>query len=141
MREAIVCAAMMALLGLAPKAWANDSDTERVSLTGLTTVSVVVEELSDVARKSGLVGSTLRDQQPGECELVVLGQVGRRIGRRDTALAGLSCLKRHAEPLKHRHAEIVPMGKVFDQTIRTTPIAICMKDDARLKLEIDRCRI
>jgi len=59
-RQAIVCAAMAGLLGLAPQAWANDSDTERVSLTGLTTVSVVVEELSEVARKNGLVGSTLQ---------------------------------------------------------------------------------
>jgi hypothetical protein len=60
MRQAIVCAAMVGLFGLAPQAWANDSDTERVSLTGLTTVSVVVEELSDVARKNGLAGSTLQ---------------------------------------------------------------------------------
>jgi hypothetical protein len=47
------------VLGLAPTARANDSDTERVTLTGLTTISVVVEELSDVAKKSGLITAAL----------------------------------------------------------------------------------
>jgi hypothetical protein len=48
------------LFAMAPAAWASDSDTERVSLTGLTTVSVVVEDLSAIAKKSGLVGATLQ---------------------------------------------------------------------------------
>jgi hypothetical protein len=49
----------VSFIGLASVASANDSEIERVSLTGLTTLSVVVEDLSAVAGKSGLVGSTL----------------------------------------------------------------------------------
>jgi hypothetical protein len=56
----ILLAVLACLVGLAPAVSANDSDTERVSLTGLTTVSVVVEDLSAVAKKSGLVGTTLQ---------------------------------------------------------------------------------
>jgi hypothetical protein len=47
------------LIGLATVASANDSEAERASLTGLTSLSVVVEDLSAVAGKSGLVGATL----------------------------------------------------------------------------------
>jgi hypothetical protein len=60
MRTRIVSGVAAFLITLAPLASASDSDTERVSLTGLTTVSVVVEELSAVAQKSGLVGATLQ---------------------------------------------------------------------------------
>jgi len=59
MRARIIWA-MLCLIGVAPAASANDSDTERASLTGLTAVSVVVEELSAAARTNGLVGATLQ---------------------------------------------------------------------------------
>jgi hypothetical protein len=39
---------------------ANDSAAERASLTGLTRVSVVVEDLSAVAGKNGLTGAALQ---------------------------------------------------------------------------------
>jgi hypothetical protein len=60
MHARILWTMMACLVGLAPVASASDSDTERVSLTGLATVSVVVEELSAVAKKSGVVGATLQ---------------------------------------------------------------------------------
>jgi len=60
MRAWFIPAMMAMLIGAGPVASANDSDTERVSLTGLTAVSVVVEDLSEIARKSGLVGATLQ---------------------------------------------------------------------------------
>ena len=60
MRAWFISAMMAILIGTGPVASANDSDTERVSLTGLTTVSVVVEDLSEMAKKSGLVGATLQ---------------------------------------------------------------------------------
>jgi hypothetical protein len=54
-------ASMVAAALLAPiAAAASDTDTERASLTGLTTVSVVVEELSDAAKKSGLATTMLQ---------------------------------------------------------------------------------
>jgi hypothetical protein len=53
---------LTAMLVVPRPAGANDSDTERVSLTGLTTVSVVVEELPDVAKKSGLTGDALQSE-------------------------------------------------------------------------------
>ena len=59
MRARIIWATLC-LIGVAPAASANDSDTERASLTGLTAVSVVVEELSAAARTNGLVGATLQ---------------------------------------------------------------------------------
>ena len=43
MRARIIWTMMVCLAGLVTVASANDSDTERVSLTGLTTVSVVVD--------------------------------------------------------------------------------------------------
>ncbi|MEP7304442.1 MAG: hypothetical protein ABJA98_02880 [Acidobacteriota bacterium] len=60
MRARIVWAVVLSVIVLAPPVSASDSDTERVSLTGLTAVSVVVEDLSSVAQKSGLVGATLQ---------------------------------------------------------------------------------
>ncbi len=59
MRARIIWATLVCLAGFATGTSANDSDTERVSLTGLTTVSVVVEDLSAIAKKSGLVADTL----------------------------------------------------------------------------------
>jgi len=60
MRAWFISAMMAVLVGAGSVASASDSDTERVSLTGLTTVSVVVEDLSEIAKKSGLVGATLQ---------------------------------------------------------------------------------
>ena len=51
---------LLCLVGLAGAASANDSAAERASLTGLTRVSVVVEDLSAVAGKSGLTGAALQ---------------------------------------------------------------------------------
>src|ERR1700733_12461867 len=59
MRTRITWVLAASLLGLATVASANDSEVERTSLTGLTALSVVVEDLAAVAGKSGLVGSTL----------------------------------------------------------------------------------
>jgi hypothetical protein len=56
----VLSLAMSALLMAPLTAAASDSDTERASLTGLTTVSVVVEELSAAAKKSGLSGDALQ---------------------------------------------------------------------------------
>jgi hypothetical protein len=60
MRMRITWALAVSLIGLASMASANDSEAERASLTGLTNLSVVVEDLSAVAGKSGLVGATLQ---------------------------------------------------------------------------------
>jgi hypothetical protein len=60
MHARIIGAIVVCLVASAPFARANDSDTERVSLTGLTTVSIVVEDLSAIARQNGLVGATLQ---------------------------------------------------------------------------------
>jgi hypothetical protein len=60
MHARIIGAIVVCLVALAPFARANDSDTERVSLTGLATVSIVVEDLSAIAKKNGLVGATLQ---------------------------------------------------------------------------------
>jgi hypothetical protein len=51
---------VVALMGFGTMASANDSETERTSLTGLTSLSVVVEDLATAAGKSGLVGATLQ---------------------------------------------------------------------------------
>jgi len=51
---------LLCLVGLAGVASANDSAAERASLTGLTRVSVVVEDLSAVAGKNGLTGAALQ---------------------------------------------------------------------------------
>ena len=60
MRISITAAIVLVFVALSAAARANDSDTERVSLTGLTTLSVVVEDLSAAAKKNGLVGATLQ---------------------------------------------------------------------------------
>jgi hypothetical protein len=54
-----------ALMGFGTMASANDSETERASLTGLTSLSVVVEDLAAAAGKSGLAGAVAR-HRPGE---------------------------------------------------------------------------
>jgi len=59
MRTRITSLLAASLIGVAAAASANDSEVERTSLTGLTTLSVVVEDLSAAAGKSGLVGSAL----------------------------------------------------------------------------------
>jgi hypothetical protein len=51
---------VVALMGFGTMASANDSETERASLTGLTSLSVVVEDLAAAAGKSGLAGATLQ---------------------------------------------------------------------------------
>jgi hypothetical protein len=48
------------LMGLAASAGAADSQIERASLTGLTTISVVVEALAPVAEKNGLTTAALQ---------------------------------------------------------------------------------
>ena len=59
MRTRITLALLACLAGSSLAVSANDSQTERVSLTGLTTMSVVVEELSPVAQKNGLSAATI----------------------------------------------------------------------------------
>jgi hypothetical protein len=60
MRTMITWTFLLCLAGLATVASANDSAAERASLTGLTSLSVVIEDLSAVAGKSGLIGATLQ---------------------------------------------------------------------------------
>jgi hypothetical protein len=48
------------LLGHAAPAAAGDSQDDRVTLTGLTPISLVVEELSPVAQKNGLTTATVQ---------------------------------------------------------------------------------
>jgi hypothetical protein len=48
------------LTGLAASAAAADSQIERASLTGLTTISVVVEALAPIAEKNGLTTAALQ---------------------------------------------------------------------------------
>ena len=48
------------LMGLPAVAAAADSQIERASLTGLTTISVVVEELAPIAEKNGLTTAALQ---------------------------------------------------------------------------------
>jgi hypothetical protein len=59
-RMRITWVLVVALMGPATMASASDSEVERASLTGLTNLSVVVEDLAAVAGKSGLVGATLQ---------------------------------------------------------------------------------
>ena len=59
MRTGIMLALLVGLIGFAAAASASDSAIERISLTGLTTLSVVVEDLAAVAEKSGLTRATL----------------------------------------------------------------------------------
>jgi hypothetical protein len=58
---------MRASLALALVAWlisqsamASDSQAERASLTGLTAISVVVEDLAPIAQQNGLTGAALQ---------------------------------------------------------------------------------
>jgi hypothetical protein len=60
MRKRITWAAMMCVIGFTTTVLANDSAAERASLTGLTSLSVVVEDLSTVAGKSGLTAAALQ---------------------------------------------------------------------------------
>jgi hypothetical protein len=48
------------LLGHAAPAAAGDSQDDRITLTGLTPISVVVEDLSSVAQKNGLATATVQ---------------------------------------------------------------------------------
>jgi hypothetical protein len=57
--RALLMSAIVASLMSQPAA-ASDSQVERVSLTGLTTISVVVEDLAPIAEKSGLSKATLQ---------------------------------------------------------------------------------
>src|SRR4051812_30073115 len=59
MRIRITGVLLAALFAAAPMASATDSDAERTSLTGLTSLSVVVEALAPVAEKSGLTIAAL----------------------------------------------------------------------------------
>ena len=47
-------------LSLPGAAAANDSQAERVTLTGLTPISVVVEDLAPIAERNGLTGATFQ---------------------------------------------------------------------------------
>ena len=62
MRTRITLALLTCLIGSATAASANDSQAERVSLTGLTTLSVVVEDLAAVAQKNGLTQVALETE-------------------------------------------------------------------------------
>ena len=62
MRTRTMLALLTCVTAFAITAAANDSQTERVSLTGLTTISVVVEELSAVAQKNGLSTATVETE-------------------------------------------------------------------------------
>jgi hypothetical protein len=59
-RMRITWVLVVALMGPATMASASDSEAERASLTGLTSLSVVVEDLAAAAGKSGLAGATLQ---------------------------------------------------------------------------------
>ena len=62
MRTRIMLALLTCLIGSAASTSANDSQAERVSLTGLTTLSVVVEDLAPVAQKNGLTQAALETE-------------------------------------------------------------------------------
>ena len=62
MRTRIMLALLTCLAGSAASASANDSQAERVSLTGLTTLSVVVEDLAPVAQNNGLTQVALETE-------------------------------------------------------------------------------
>ena len=62
MRTRIMLALVTCLIGSRAAASANDSQAERVSLTGLTTLSVVVEDLAPVAQKNGLTQAALETE-------------------------------------------------------------------------------
>jgi len=60
MRKRITWTSMMCVIGFATTVLANDSAAERASLAGLTSLSVVVEDLAAVAGKSGLTATALQ---------------------------------------------------------------------------------
>jgi hypothetical protein len=60
MRLSLTWILVASLMSLAASAGAADSQIERASLTGLTTISVVVEALSPIAEKNGLTTATLQ---------------------------------------------------------------------------------
>ena len=62
MRTRIMLALVTCLIGSRAAASANDSQAERVSLTGLTTLSVVVEDLAPVAQKNGVTQAALESE-------------------------------------------------------------------------------
>jgi hypothetical protein len=53
------------LIGSVPATWANDSEAERASLSGLTVMSVVVEDLAQTAEKTGLTALELQNDVSG----------------------------------------------------------------------------
>jgi hypothetical protein len=60
MRKQITCASVWCFIGFVTVVSANDSAAERASLAGLTSLSVVVEDLAAVAGKSGLTAAALQ---------------------------------------------------------------------------------
>ena len=65
MRISLTWILVGSLMGFpAAAAAAADSQIERASLTGLTTISVVVEELAPIAEKNGLTTASARPASP-----------------------------------------------------------------------------
>src|SRR4029077_20751829 len=60
MRRSVTWILAAWLMGIPAPAAAADSQIERASLTGLTTISVVVEALAPIAEKNGLATATLQ---------------------------------------------------------------------------------
>src|SRR5260221_2884072 len=60
MHRALRCILAAWLVGLSGSAAASDSQAERVTLTGLTPLSVVVEDLAPIAEKNGVTGAALQ---------------------------------------------------------------------------------
>jgi hypothetical protein len=60
MRTRIAGALLIGIISVGRPALATDSAAERTSLTGLTSLSVVVEDLASVAQKSGLSVTALQ---------------------------------------------------------------------------------
>ena len=59
MRTRITLFVLASLIGCAGAASAEDSAAERASLTGLGSISIVVEALAPIAERSGLSGATM----------------------------------------------------------------------------------
>jgi len=60
MRALFLLALIGSFLSFANPAFAGDSQDDRVTLTGLSPISVVVEELSSVAQKNGLTAASVQ---------------------------------------------------------------------------------
>jgi hypothetical protein len=60
MRPAITLAILGWLVGLSAQAAASDSQVDRVTLTGLPAISVVVEDFASVALKNGLITESVQ---------------------------------------------------------------------------------